>query len=251
MDRLAVITLLEKAGVECYTREEWGSVRPGSYINRRGTHPMRSGPAKYHFFHITVTSDTDSVKEGFAGARQVESYGLSTPPMVSYQDMITNEGKYFQGQDYGTKGTHTINDKNVPGFEYDLNKEGYALAIMQNVQDEVTDEQVRLAAMVFAAREIAGFVRKGAKIHPHRTFAAKACPGDKAVARLAEIQRLKDQYVKNGLPNLNPPVKPPKPSRGEAVDTALEAVLKADGEGERKRLLQKARYVLRKIPFIK
>lgn len=203
MNRSAVIDMLEKAGVECYTRDEWGTVRPEAYIKRRVTHPMPDGPADYHFFHITVTPDTDTVLEGKAGARKVESYGLSKPPMVSYQDLITNERKYFQGQDYGTKGTHTVNNKNVPGFPFDLNKEGYALAIMQNVQDEVTDEQVELAAMVYAARELVGFVKKFAPIYPHRKFAYKECPGDKAVARLDEIQKLKDKFVRQGyIPNL-------------------------------------------------
>lgn len=200
MDRMAVIDLLEASGIECYTREEWGTVRPEAYVRRRSTHPMPEGPADYHFLHITVTSDTDTVKEGKAGARQIEAYGLSTPPMVSYQDLATNEARYFQGQDYGTKGTHTINDKNVPGFPKDLNKEGYALAIMQNVADKVTDEQVDLIARVFAARELVGFVKKGAPIFPHRKFAYKACPGDLAIARLNEIEELKEWFVLNGLP---------------------------------------------------
>lgn len=198
--RNAVIKQLRKHGVTCLTREEWGSARLWAYIARRKTHPMPKAPAKYHFLHITVTADTDTIPAGKLGAQKVESYGLSTPPMVSYQDMITNEGIYYQGQDYGTKGTHTINDKNVPGFPNDLNLEGYALAIMQNVDDPVTDRQVIVAAMVFAAREIAGWVRKGAPIYPHRKFAAKACPGDRAVARMDEIERLKNYYVEHGLP---------------------------------------------------
>lgn len=198
MDPNAVLKMLEDAGVECYTRGEWGSARLGDYIKRRITHPMPKGPAKYHFVHITVTSDTDSVKEGKAGARQIEGYGLSTPPMCSYQEMVTNEAKYFQGQDYGTKGTHTVNDRKVKGFSRDLNLEGYALAIMQNVDDEVTDEQIILVAKVLAARELCGFVKRGAPVYPHRKFAYKACPGDKMVAALSRITKLKNDYVKRG-----------------------------------------------------
>lgn len=203
-DRLAVIKQLRAAGVDCYTRAEWGSPqeRAGAYTRRRATHPMPPVPAAYHFLHITVTADTDTVAEGAAGARQIETYGYSTPPQVSYQDLITNEGRYFQGQDYGTKGTHTVNDKAVPGYPRDLNMAGYALALLQNVGDEVTDEQVRLAAMVFAARELAGWVRRGAPVLPHRMFAAKSCPGDRAIARIDDIRRLKDTYVREGLPNL-------------------------------------------------
>jgi hypothetical protein len=212
----AVLGQLRNAGVECYSRKEWGSPREadGSYARRRSTHPMPPGPASYHFLHITVTGDTDLPDEGKAAARQVESFGLSTPPMVSYQDLVTNEGRYFQGQNYGTKGTHTVNDKNVPGFPHDLNLHGYATAIMQNVGDAVTDRQVDVIAMVFAAREIAGLVQRGAPIHPHRTFANKACPGDKAVARLPEIRALRDKYVREGLPSKEEPA-----MRGLAVVT--------------------------------
>lgn len=199
--------MLRDAGVDCLTRGQWGSPRQadGDYARRRSTHPMPRGPARYHFLHITVTADTDTIREGAAGARQVESFGLSTPPMVSYQDLVTNEGRYFQGQNYGTKGTHTINDKNVPGFPDDLNLYGYAAAIMQNVGDAVTDAQVVTLAKVYAARELLGLVVRGARILPHRMFAWKSCPGDRAVARLDEIERLKNQYVRAGrLPGVEP-----------------------------------------------
>ena len=200
--RLAVIDQLTAAGVECITRAGWGSPmeQAGAYVTRARTHPMPAGPADYHFLHITVTADTDTVQQGAAGARQIETYGYSSPPMVSYQDLVTNEARYFQGQDYGTKGTHTVNDKKVPGYPEDLNRYGYATALMQNVDDDVTDDQVRLVAMIFAARELAGWVRRGAPILPHRTFAWKACPGDRAMARLDEITRLRDRFVRDGLP---------------------------------------------------
>lgn len=208
-----VIDTLRAAGVECYTRTQWGSPqeKAGAYALRRRTHPMPAGPADFHFLHITVTRDTDTVQEGAAGARQIEGYGYSTPPMVSYQDLVTNEGKYFQGQDYGVKGTHTVNDLGVEGFPHDLNRRGYACALMQNVGDAVTGEQVQLVAMVFAARELAGLVKRGAPVYPHRKFAAKSCPGDLAMKQLDEIVRLKDQYVRAGaLPRLGEPVLPPQ-----------------------------------------
>lgn len=195
---MTVIDMLREAGVECYTRSEWGSPEEarGSYDDRRRSHPMPSSPARYHFLHITVTADTDEPVDGKAGARAVERYGLSTPPMVSYQDLVTNEGRYFEGQSYGVRGTHTLNDKKVPGFPENLNYYGYATAIMQNVGDEVTDKQVVVIAMIFAAREIKGLVVRGAPVYPHRMFDWKECPGDKAVARLMEIIRLKNQFVR-------------------------------------------------------
>lgn len=230
----SIIPQLRAAGVECFTRDEWGSWQEsqGRYAARRSTHPMPGGPAHYHFLHITVTADTDTVAEGAAGARQVETYGLSTPPMVSYQDLVTNEGRYFQGQDYGTKGTHTVNDKAISGYPNDLNLYGYAAAIMQNVGDAVTDAQVVTLAKVYAARELAGLVRRGAPILPHRMFAWKSCPGDRAVARIDEIERLRDQYVRDGrLPGTEPKEWDDMATKaelrevvGEVVDTRLAGV---------------------------
>ena len=100
--------------------------------------------------------------------------------------LVTNEGRYVEGQAYGVKGTHTVNKLATPGFAFDLNLQGYATAIMQRVGDEVTDAQVRTVALIAAARELAGLVRRDAPILPHRMFANKACPGDKAVAREAK-----------------------------------------------------------------
>lgn len=198
----AVILQLREAGFEVYTREQWGSANLRAYAERAASSYYRvAEPAPYHYLHITVTPDTDTLQQGFAGARQVESYGLSSPRMVSYQMLVTNEAKIFEGQNYGVKGTHTVNDKGVPGYPEDLNRFGYAVAIMQNVQDEVTDEQVVAIAACFAAAELAGHVKRGAPIFPHRKFDWKECPGDKAVARLPEIQRLKDAMVKAGSIN--------------------------------------------------
>lgn len=196
---MSVIARLKAAGFEAYTRAEWGTARPAAYARRLTTHPMPSGPARYHFLHITVTADTDTKLEGFAGMRKVESYGLSTPPMVSYQMVVTNEGRAFEGQSYDAKGTHTVNDKDVQGFPHDLNRYGHACAIMQNVGDEVTAAQARLVAAVFAAAELEGHVAKGAPIYPHRKFANKDCPGDKAVAWLPWIAAKKDHLVATGM----------------------------------------------------
>jgi hypothetical protein len=224
---MSVISRLRAAGVECYTRAEWGSPRQadGSYARRRTTHPMPPGLARYHFLHITVTADTDLPEDGKAAARQVESFGLSTPPMVSYQDLVTNEGRYFEGQSYGVKGTHTVNDRGLRTYPHDLNLFGYATAIMQNVGDEVTDEQVRLIAMIAAARELEGLVARGAPILPHRMFAFKSCPGDRAMARIEEIRNLKASYVANGLPVPPKVRKPRRPVRWPSLRRYLRRLL--------------------------
>lgn len=199
---MTVLGLLDAAGVEVHTRDDWASPQQaaGAYARRRGTHPMFVEKARYGFLHVTVTPDTDTIPEGAAGARKIETYGYSTPPMVSYQLLVTNEGRVYEGQNFGVKGTHTINDKAVPGFPRDLNGYGYAVALMQNVGDEVTDEQVDVVAMCFAAMKIDGEMERDAPILPHLKFANKACPGPLAMARLPEIRTLTEQYVVKGLP---------------------------------------------------
>lgn len=215
---MSVVDRLQAAGFEVYTRQQWKSPREadGSYARRKRTHGI-TGPVPYHYLHVTVTPDTDTVQQGAAGARQIEKYGYSTPPMVSYQMLVTNEGKIFEGQNYGVKGTHTVNDKRISGFPEDLNRQGYAVALMQNVNDAVTDAQVRAVAACFAAAELEGYVKRGAPIFPHRKFAAKSCPGDKAVARLAQIERLKNEMVRQGLKEEDMPLSPQDLKKVEEV----------------------------------
>lgn len=198
---MTVIDRLRDAGVEVHTRRDWNSPMEaaGAYRKRAFSHPMPPGPAQYHFLHITVTDDTDLPRDGMEAARKVETFGWSSPPMVSYHDLVTNEGRYFEGQSYGVKGTHTVNDKKLAGFPLDLNLFGYATALMQNVGHAVTDQQVDVVAMIAAARELEGLTVVGAPILPHRLFAEKSCPGDLAVARLPEIRELKQHYVRQGL----------------------------------------------------
>lgn len=199
-----VIRDLRAHGVTVYTRTDWGSEqqKAGAYKRRRDTHQMPSPEARYGFLHLSVTPDTDLPAEAKAAARVIERYGYSTPPMVSYHWLTTNEGIVLQGQNLGVKGTHTINDKHLARYPYDLNAYGYAVALMQNVQDPVTDVQVDVVAMLFASMKRHGYLRDTAPILPHRMFAAKSCPGDKAMAKLATIRRRTARYARNGLPDL-------------------------------------------------
>jgi hypothetical protein len=198
---VSVMSRLRAAGFEVYLREQWGTRQADAYATRAASayYQLPAG-LPYHFLHLTVTRDGDTVREGKEGARQIETYGYTTPPMVSYQALVTNEGRIYEGQSYGVKGTHTVNDKNVSGFPRDLNRAGYAVALMQDVEDEVTDAQVVAVAACYAAAELEGFVARGAPVYPHNKFAWKACPGPLADARLQEIAHLKNQLVASGLP---------------------------------------------------
>ena len=73
-----------------------------SYQRRRGTHPSRRA-------RRSSTSSTHRdrghrhTRGGCPRGGAVEVFGLSTPPMVSYQDLVTNEGRYYEGQSYGAR----------------------------------------------------------------------------------------------------------------------------------------------------
>ena len=231
---MSMVTDLRAAGLDVSTRSQWGSPqqKAGAYAARRKTHPMATPKARYGFLHLSVTPDTDTLLEGAAGARQIETYGYSSPPMVSYHWLVTNEARVFQGQNMGVKGTHTINDKDVAGFPHDLNAYGHAVALMQNVGDDVTDAQVRAVALTFAAMKLNGWMERDAPILPHRLFAAKACPGDKAMARLDDIRRATAGFVKTGLPDLREPTRITA-ARGHLTDALklLDAAAAHRGKG--------------------
>lgn len=249
---MSVLERLRDAGFEVHDRDDWASPqqKAGAYARRRTTHPMLVSVARYGFLHVTVTPDTDTIPEGAAGARKIETYGYSTPPMVSYQMLVTNEGRIFEGQNIGVKGTHTINDKNVPGYPRDLNGYGYAVALMQNVGDEVTDEQVRAVAACFAAMKIDGSMERDAPILPHRMFAPKSCPGDRAMARLPEIRTQTAKFVTDGLPRRLPDVTRVSKARDDVREALqrLDAAIKKNDRDDVRAFRRDLRRALAEAP---
>lgn len=180
-----VISRLREAGFAVKTHEEWGSLQRSVYAARLRDKPVNI-PVRYGFLHITVTN-----VHGDEGARLVEAIGMERfGSGVSYNWLVDHtDHTTYQGQFLEAKGTHTINDKNVPGFPYNLNYEGHAVAIMGDVKDPVCDRCVEVIAAIFAAEQLQNCMQRGAHVYPHRTFAAKSCPGDNAVAQLDTINK--------------------------------------------------------------
>lgn len=195
-------------------------------------------PATRVFVHITITNPKSYTSDD-AHARAVESIGISRFPAtgVSYNRLIMQSGAAYEGQPIGRRGAHTVNDRlratcTTPGCpgkggpltapSWNLNVNSRAYAICQNVNDTVTDKQLDSLARSIAADMLAGFVRKDAEIHGHRCVANKDCPAAKMWARMGELRRLVDHYLKVGF---KPPV-PPKPPVEDDVTPAQMTELK-------------------------
>lgn len=198
--------LLRGQGLEIRTRDQWGA--RCIYTDARAV----DEPAVMFFLHIAVVNDPgDLVGTEDQVARNVEAIGKSRFPntFMSYNALAFNSGRLYEGQPLTRRGAHTVNDFERPTCNvhggtltapsWNLNVNARALCLPQQVDDEVTDEQIDAAARWAAAQIRAGLAIRGARWHGHRCVSAKACPGDKAFARIAELQALTEHYVKHGL----------------------------------------------------
>ncbi|WP_123788315.1 hypothetical protein [Phytoactinopolyspora halophila] len=155
-------------------------------------------PGRYLFMHITVTHQTGSLNRRSRVVERIGAQRFSNTRM-SYIALLHKGGEVHEGQPKGRKGAHTINDKSVNGFPYDLNAYGHALAYVGMESDLFGEVEAESAARYFASLVLSG-ESKATKILPHRKFAWKSCPGDQVMAWLPEINRRFKKYVKNGLP---------------------------------------------------
>lgn len=158
--------------------------------------------------HITVTHQASTLDNR---SRVVERIGAQRFPntRMSYNALLHRGGEVHEGQPRGRKGAHTVNNKQVSGYPHDLNHYGHALSYVGMEADAFGEAEAESAARYFAALVISGESR-ATQIEPHRKFAWKACPGDRAMAWLPEINRRFKAYVQAGrLPGGNTP-NPPK-----------------------------------------
>lgn len=203
---------LAKVGLTLRRREQWGAVHDYSYPR------SVTEPATRVFVHITITNP-GNYRSNDAHARAVEAIGRSrfgkarSNTGISYNRGIMPNAAAYEFQPMGRRGAHTVNDKRLsscrtsgcPGSgsslsapSYNLNYNARSYVICQNVQHSVSDAMVDAVARCIAADKLAGLVTRGASIHGHRCVSAKSCPGDRMWARMRDVQRRVDQYVKAG-----------------------------------------------------
>lgn len=208
---------LAAQGLDITTREQWGARQ--DYTAARSV----NRPARWLFLHVTVTADpADTLAAEAAACRQVEAIGLSRFGIGwSYNAGVMQSGRLYEGQPLTRRGAHTVNDKPNPNFPTgSLNYDARALALVQNVQDAVTDAQIDAAARWGAALRRSGEATINARWYGHRDVTTKSCPGDKGYARLRELNALTDRYTTFGLPGSPPP---PVPRRRKKPMFAIRA----------------------------
>lgn len=183
---------LRNEGLLISSRTEWGS--DFLYGTQR---PLIELPAPYLYLHISVTHLSADWR---ADMRTIEDIGAKRFPNtgISYSAAAFPDGRLADGQPLWRKGAHTVNDLGTPGYPYDLNGYGHAICLPQMVDDPVTDAQVDAIARWGAALVRAGY-STAREFLPHRMFANKDCPGDRAIARLAEINSRLRHYSIEGL----------------------------------------------------
>lgn len=178
-------------GLDIVTRETWQAQQ--SY-----TSPRAVLKARWLFLHVAVINPSgDEARD----MRTIEAIGQARFKIgCSYNAAAFRSGRLYEAQPLLRRGAHTVNDKPNRSFPTgSLNHLARALVLPQDVDDEVTDQQIDAAARWGAALIRAGFAYEGAEWFGHRDVTAKSCPGPKGYARLPELNRLTRHYERVGL----------------------------------------------------
>lgn len=168
-------------GVKIYDHDQWGSNAKGIYATRRTTRPVTRLKADTLVQHITVTLDTGPLTgDFFRDARTVEKIGIERfGTGMSYNflvDMAT--GEVAVGQPLDAKGSHTINDKKVPGYSFDQNAVARAIAVLGMEKTPLTPLAAAAISGLIAAMMDVGALTRDPDYKPHSFFAWKDCPCD-------------------------------------------------------------------------
>jgi hypothetical protein len=116
---------------------------------------------------------------------------------VSYNFAVhMHSGWVGGGQALDAKGTHTINDKDIPGYSHDQNAVSHAIAFIGMPGDVPSDKAVQAYATLTASLIRQGALTKGHDFNPHSMVAFKDCPTDAVRAVMPEIHRLALSQVK-------------------------------------------------------
>lgn len=180
-----VVRNLRKRGVTVYTRLGWGSVCAPIYAYRRKFKKAQI-PVSTVVQHITVT-DPAPIKQA---ARTIERIGVQRfGSGVSYNFLVhMTTGEVAIGQPLDAKGTHTINDKKVPGYSFDQNYYARAIAVLGQPDTPLSRAAENAIAHILSALIDEGVVTEAFDYDPHSKFAFKDCPCDSTRSRMAVIK---------------------------------------------------------------
>lgn len=221
-------------GLEIVTRETWDAQQ--SY-----TSPRPVERARWLFLHIAVVDDpNDLVGTEHQVMRNIERIGQARFGIgCSYNAAAFDTGRLYEAQPLQRRGAHTVNDLPNRDFPYwpdrprSLNHLVRALVLPQQVDDEVTDQQIDAAARWGAALCRAGFAVPRAPWFGHRDVTRKSCPGPIAYERLAELNRLTRRYEALGL--IDQPEEDMTPEQDQMLKEVHQFIERSHPKGDAKR----------------
>lgn len=168
-------------GVTVYTRQQWGARFETIYRKRCIIKRHHKFPSDTLVNHITVTHDTGLKRlDFFEDVRTVEQIGFDRfGSGMSYNLLIDMQtGECAVGQPLQAKGTHTVNDKHVPGFSFDQNYVALAIACVGMPGEQLSSKAMTAMSKVIASLMDIGALTRTADYVPHSLFAFKDCPTD-------------------------------------------------------------------------
>lgn len=201
---------LADIGMRLISRETWGSRY--DYRNARAV----VEPATRVFVHISVTNP-GAYNSHAAHVRGIEAIGIARFPNtgISYNRVIVfGVNTAYEAQPMGRRGAHTVNDhrrstctrfvNQCPGYKGDLTAPSWNLNYNARAYvygafcgASFTDSVLDTMARAIAADKRAGLVTRDAKIHGHRCVSSKSCPCDQVWARMHELDRRIEHYLRD------------------------------------------------------
>lgn len=180
-------------GLTVLTRKDWGSTEGAVYKSRRArTKAGEWGPfllrADTVVQHITVTPPNADFA---ASARLVERIGMERfGSGVSYNWLVDMfSGEIAAGQPLDSKGTHTVNDKGIPGYSHDQNLVARAIAVVGMPTTPLSKKAEAAITRLLYVMVAQGAITPGFDYVPHSLFAFKDCPCDNTRERMPTIRR--------------------------------------------------------------
>jgi len=193
----AFIAALRARGVVVLEHADWGARHVDVYRRRLDTHHhalLPSKPVDTIWHHITVTFDHGPLTGDFkADLRTVEGIGFQRfGSGISYNILVDANSPFPRvalGQFLEAKGTHTVNDKDVPGFSHDQNAVALGIAWIGVPGDRLNAAAVEAIVQAEAALIEVGACTTTYDCVPHSLVAAKDCPTDELRDRLPQIRK--------------------------------------------------------------
>lgn len=201
-----VVRNARRRGLTVLYHRQWGSRHRLLYQarrlrTRRGSWGTFRRQADTLVQHITVTNPPGRQPGDFKAAAQlVEAIGVSRfGSGVSYNflvDMAT--GRVAVGQPLDSKGTHTVNDRGVPGYSHDQNLVARAIAVIGQPDTPLSDKAAEAIAQLSAAMVEEKALTVGYDYVPHSLLAPKDCPCDPTRSRMDRIRARVRVLVREG-----------------------------------------------------